>query len=36
MFDSAGQKVKGPKRDEVADEIAAFANARGVAWTRST
>lgn len=25
----AGEKVKGPKRDEVADEIAAFANARG-------
>ena len=25
----AGEKVKGPRRDEVADELAAFANARG-------
>ena len=24
-----GGKVKGPRRDEVADELAAFANARG-------
>jgi len=24
-----GGKVKGPRRDEVADEMAAFANARG-------
>jgi predicted HTH transcriptional regulator len=25
----AGGKIKGPRRDEVADELAAFANARG-------
>ena len=25
----AGGKVRGPRRDEVADELAAFANARG-------